>query len=87
MQKGFNGIKAQLFHSFIHSVSAYILLGDWCGWVIPLTIFASHLIVDMVKLRAHANGTNGFLCDQIVHLIIILFLWWIIYADRLEPTS
>ncbi len=86
-EKGFNGIKAQLLHSFIHSVSAYILLGDWCGWIIPLIIFVSHLMVDVVKLQVHANGTRGFLCDQIAHIIIILLLWWMIYADRSEFIS
>lgn len=51
-EKGVNGIKSQLLHSFIHAVCAYILLGDWCGWIIPLVIFVSHLIVDIVKVQA-----------------------------------
>lgn len=86
-EKGAAGIKAQILHSFIHSASAYILLGDWCGWIIPLVVFVSHLIVDVIKLQTHANGTRGFLCDQAAHLVIILLLWWIIYADRSEIAS
>lgn len=86
-EKGFHGIKAQLLHSLIHSVSAYILLGDWYGWIIPLIIFVSHLILDIVKRQTQANGTKGFVYDQIAHLIIILLLWWMIYADCSELTS
>lgn len=85
-EKGICGIKAQLLHSFIHAVCAYILLGDWCGWIIPLVIFVSHLVVDIVKVQTNANGTKDFILDQIVHTIIIFILWWMIYADCAELT-
>ncbi len=86
-EKGVNGIKSQLLHSFIHAVCAYILLGDWCGWIIPLVIFVSHLIVDIVKVQTGANGTKGLICDQVVHIVIIFILWRMIYADCAEFTS
>ena len=86
-EKGSSGIKAQLLHSLIHAACAYILLGDWCGWIIPLIIFVSHLIVDIVKVQTKANGTKGFIFDQIVHIIILFILWWMIYADCAELAS
>ena len=79
---GKKGVIAQLAHAFIHALSAYILLADWTNWIIPLVIFVSHLIIDVLKSRLHGKGTVAFLCDQAVHILVIVLVWWWLYADN-----
>ena len=74
-ESGKKGVIAQLAHAFIHALSAYILLADWKNWIIPLVIFVSHLIIDVLKSRLHGKGTVAFLCDQSVHIFVIVLLW------------
>ena len=74
-ESGKKGVIAQLAHAFIHALSAYILLADWKNWIIPLVIFVSHLIIDVLKCRLHGKGTVAFLCDQSVHIFVIVLLW------------
>lgn len=81
-ESGKKGAIAQLTHALIHALSAYILLADWKNWIIPLVIFVSHLIIDVLKSRLHGKGTVAFLCDQSVHILVIVILWWWIYADN-----
>lgn len=78
---GRNVVIAQLTHALIHAVCAYILLVDWQSWIIPLVIFISHFIVDMAKSRLRGNGTIAFLCDQLIHVVVIFLLWRWQYAD------
>ena len=83
-ESGKKGVIAQLAHAFIHALSAYILLADWKNWIIPLVIFVSHLIIDVLKSRLHGKGTVAFLCDQSVHIFVIVLLWWWLYADNTQ---
>ena len=81
-EHGKKGVVAQLTHALIHALSAYFLLADWKNWIIPLVIFVSHLIIDVLKSRLHGKGTVSFLCDQSVHILVIILLWWWLYADK-----
>ena len=81
---GKKGYIAQLTHAIIHALCAYILLADWNNWIIPLIIFVSHLIIDISKSRLHGIGTVAFLCDQLVHILVIVLLWWWLYADNTQ---
>ena len=83
-ESGKKGVIAQLAHAFIHALSAYILLADWKNWIIPLVIFVCHLIIDVLKSRLHGKGTVAFLCDQSVHILVIVLLWWWLYADSTQ---
>ena len=83
-ESGKKGAIVQLAHAFIHALSAYILLADWKNWIIPLVIFVSHLIIDALKSRLHGKGTVAFLCDQSVHVLVIVLLWWWLYADNTQ---
>ena len=83
-ESGKKGVIAQLAHAFIHALSAYILLADWKNWIIPLVIFVSHLIIDVLKSRLYGKGTVAFLCDQSVHILVIVLLWWWLYADSTQ---
>ena len=81
-EKNWRGITAQAIHALIHAVCAYLLLADWGGWVIPLVIFITHFIIDILKIKWHGSSTLGFLADQAAHIGVILVLWWSIYADH-----
>ena len=83
-ESGKKGVIAQLAHAFIHALSAYILLADWKNWIIPLVIFVSHLIIDVLKSRLHRKGTVAFPCDQSVHILVIVLLWWWLYDDSTQ---
>ena len=81
-EHGKKGVIAQLAHALIHALSAYILLADWENWFVPLVVFISHLIIDVSKSRLHGKDTVAFLCDQFVHILVIVLLWWWLYADN-----
>ena len=83
-ESGKKGVIAQLIHAFIHALSAYFLMADWKNWIIPLVIFVSHLIIDVLKSRLHGKGTVAFLCDQSVHILVIVLLWWWLYDDSTQ---
>lgn len=80
-EKGSNGIIAQAIHALIHALCAYLLLADWSQWLIPVVIFVTHFIIDTVKIRWNGNNTVGFLVDQLAHVVVIVGLWWGIYAE------
>ena len=83
-ESGKKGVIAQLIHAFIHALSADILMADCINWIIPLVIFVSHLIIDVLKSRLHGKGTVAFLCDQLFHILVIMLLWWWLYADNTQ---
>lgn len=79
---GLQGIAFQGIHALIHAACAYLLVGDWCGWIIPLVIFITHLIIDITKVKWFATSTIAFLIDQLAHLAVLLGLWWTLYAHQ-----
>lgn len=81
-EKGTRGIATQAIHALIHAACAYLLLADWCGWIIPLVIFVTHFIIDIIKVKWFSNSTVAFIIDQLAHIAVIVGLWWIIYADQ-----
>ncbi|MBQ9577821.1 MAG: DUF3307 domain-containing protein, partial [Muribaculaceae bacterium] len=79
---GLQGIAFQGIHALIHAACVYLLVGDWCGWIIPLVIFITHLIIDITKVKWFATSTIAFLIDQLAHLAVILGLWWALYDHQ-----
>lgn len=73
-----------LLHSFIHAVMAYLFVGQWTNWKLPLIIFFSHFVMDWLKATKLKRNARNFLLDQAVHLIVILTLWLIFFADSFE---
>lgn len=84
LDKGMNGFIAQVIHALVHAISTYLILADWQMLIVPLAIFVSHLTIDIVKSHQHSNGTIAFLFDQLIHIVIIIILWWTLYADCFE---
>lgn len=85
-QKGIKGIKYQLYHSAIHATIAYLFVAHWRYWVIPLTIFLSHLIIDCFKCKQKKNTITLFLVDQFMHMATIGILWIIIFEKEIDLT-
>ena len=81
-EKGIRGLRAQAIHALIHAACAYLLLANWNGWLIPLVIFITHFIIDIVKVKWFSRSTIAFLIDQAAHVAVIAGLWWAMYADH-----
>jgi len=73
-------------HSAIHAVVAYIFIAQWNLYVIPVVIFFSHFIIDLVKCR-FGESVTVFLLDQMAHLIIILALWLCLFASGTSTSA
>lgn len=69
----------QLLHSFIHALTAYLFVGDWSNWIIPLVIFVSHTLMDYIKVEFMKKDVASFVTDQLVHIIIIILLWSVLF--------
>lgn len=78
-QKNNKNIKAHLLHAFIHAGCAYLFSGIYSNWIIPLTIFISHLLIDYGKTglenKFNKHKLAFFIIDQIIHLLVIATLW------------
>ncbi|MGI9526623.1 MAG: DUF3307 domain-containing protein [Weeksellaceae bacterium] len=74
-------IKSPYFwlHIGIVTFLSYLFVGDWDDWMIPLTIFVTHGIIDFTKLRLDRLKIVGsmtlFSLDQIAHLLVIIAIW------------
>ena len=42
------GWGAQMLHALIQAGFAYVLVMDWTNWIIPMVVFSSHLLIDIV---------------------------------------
>lgn len=64
---------AHLLHSFIHAAAAYLFVAQWQCWYIPVIVFATHFLIDWLKV-GH-KGLLPFVADQLCHLMVIVVLW------------
>ena len=63
-----------VIHSLVHALLAYLLSGLWTNWLLPLMVFASHVIIDLVKSRSKKESLISFLVSQFVHLVLIVLI-------------
>ena len=80
-KSGIKGLGYLLLHSAIHACMAYVLVADWSCWLVPLVIFASHFIIDLIKSKYYKESLSTFLADQFLHIAIIGVLWFCLYGD------
>ena len=80
-KSGIKGLGYLLLHSAIHACMAYVLVADWSCWLVPLVIFASHFIIDLIKSKYNKDSLSTFLADQFLHIAIIGILWFSLYGD------
>ena len=81
-KEGMRGIAFQAIHALIHAACAYLLVGDWGGWIIPLVIFITHFIIDIAKVKWFPTSTIAFLIDQLAHIAVMMGLWWALYVNQ-----
>ena len=64
-----------LVHSVIHAAVAYLFVGLWNNWIIPLIIFITHFVIDWIKTSRKEDNAKVFIIDQMAHLVVIFLLW------------
>lgn len=60
-----------VLHSLFHAIAAYLIIGEWKNWQIPLTLFISHFLIDFGYKR-EKEDIKTFVIDQILHLAVII---------------
>lgn len=83
---GIKGTGYLILHCFTHACIAYLLVADWSCWLIPVIIFISHFIIDLVKCKRCKESLSTFLVDQFLHIAIIVVLWFSLYKEGIEFT-
>ncbi|MFI3240120.1 MAG: DUF3307 domain-containing protein [Bacteroidales bacterium] len=73
-----------LLHSLIHAIIAGVIIFNCFNLVIPLTIFITHFIIDLIKSNLDKDSFKLFIIDQLLHIIVIVALWYSIYIDNLD---
>lgn len=71
-----------LLHSLIHSIAAYLLVAQWCNWIIPLSIFLTHVVMDYIKSSYMKDNAASFIMDQVIHVIVIVLLWLCMFVEH-----
>jgi hypothetical protein len=83
-ESGIKGLSYQLLHSITHACIAYLLVADWSCWLIPVIIFISHFIIDLLKCWCCKDSLSTFLVDQFLHITVIGVLWLSLYGEEIE---
>lgn len=65
-------------HVLVISILSYLFLADWANFIIPIIIFATHLIVDIWKLYQKEKPIY-FILDQIFHVLILVLIWIVFF--------
>jgi hypothetical protein len=58
-------------HSAILGILSYIFCGLWMKWEIPLAIFVTHFIIDLIIEKFSEKDLKAFTIEQFAHLIVI----------------
>ena len=76
----------QIGHAFVHGLLAYIFVSDWTNWHLPLLVFVSHLIIDVLKdiclskMQYQPNDIKSnwecvlLVIDQALHILVLCML-------------
>lgn len=64
----------QFLHALMHALLAYLLVGFWHAWYIPLLIGITHYGIDLWKSR-QKESIAYFIVDQLMHFVVIIILW------------
>lgn len=81
---GMRGIGYQLLHSMIHSVIVYLFLAEWSCWLIPVVIFVTHFVIDMIKCKFGDSSLHTFVFDQLSHMAVIGVLWFVLFGSSID---
>lgn len=62
-------------HSGINALLAYLLVGLWDCWQIPVIVFFTHYLIDYIKSAIGSGSLWMFITDQAAHIAVIIGLW------------
>ena len=64
------------FHTIIHFLLAYLLLGEWKLWKVALAVSILHFCIDVLKisLQKESNRKIWFFIDQALHILSIILI-------------
>lgn len=82
---GIIGVGYQGLHAAIHSGMAYLFVAEWSCWIIPIVIFVTHFIIDVTKYKYVKASISAFLIDQLCHIGVIVFLWYLLSDNLAIP--
>ncbi len=76
-------------HVLIHIVLLFIILWDLSQWPIILIVGLSHFAIDALKLMLQNKKTKRllFFLDQLLHLMVIVVVYWIVIANDISLDS
>ncbi len=63
-----------ILHGAIHAGTTWMLLQLWNCWEAPLSVFALHTIIDLIKQRWGNESVTSFIADQTAHLFSLILL-------------
>ncbi len=72
-------------HGLVHALWTWLVLWDFRGWIVALSIAVLHVGIDVVKssLQKEKNRSVWFLTDQLLHLLSIAILWCLFFRPVL----
>ncbi len=68
-------------HVLIHGVLAYVLVGQWTNFILPIIVMVLHYLIDLLKIYQKKN-VKWFLIDQLLHILSLGFLWMFFYSQQ-----
>ncbi len=76
-------------HILIHGLLVLLVLWDLQDWFLAVSIMIFHGLIDTTKLYAQneSNKTHWFIADQVLHLLSIIYLWYLFYNPEININS
>ncbi|MCF6224048.1 MAG: DUF3307 domain-containing protein [Flavobacteriaceae bacterium] len=68
-------------HVLIHGILAYVLVGQWTNFLLPIIVMILHYFIDLLKIYQIKN-VKWFLVDQLLHVLSLFFLWIFFYNQQ-----
>lgn len=74
-------IAALSVHSAIQAILSYVFIAWWSNWIIPVVIFISHFMIDLVKVIYGSRKLPSLIADQVAHYMVIILLGWFVSVN------
>ena len=65
-------------HIFIVGFLTYLIYAQWSNWLAPALMIGFHAAIDLFRIKNIVKNPGGFLLDQMLHFLSILFIWIIV---------
>lgn len=68
-------------HSFVQAILSYLFVGLWNCILLPLFVFITHYVIDLIKVQTGRNGLVTFIIDQLAHYVALCIIWWVMFVN------